>query len=90
MRFTIQIESAPWGWRATCNEPRHLFSPPAPDNSATAEIRLNGDPFGAHELIMPKCGLVVERRLAESALLTLLEHIDPARKGALSQMEVVP
>lgn len=40
MRFTITIDSTPDGWRATCNQPPHLFSPPDPKNSATAEAAL--------------------------------------------------
>lgn len=90
MKFVITIESTPSGWRASCNPPAHLFSPPAPDNSPTAEIRLKADPYGAHELLMPKCGLVVERRLAEAALLTLIEYIDPLSKGALAHKEDIP
>lgn len=90
MRFTITLESTAAGWRATCNAPRDLQGPPAPDNSATAELRLNADRFGAHEILMPKCGLVVERRLAEAALLALLEYIDPAKAGALSHREEKP
>ncbi len=90
MRFVVEIESTAAGWRATCNEPRHLFTPPAPDNSATAVLRLNGDPHGAHEVLMPKCGLVLERRLAEAALLALLEYLAPAKGGGLSHREEKP
>lgn len=64
MRITIAIRSFDGGWKATCN-------------GSVAELRINGDPYGAHEILMPKRGIPLERRLAEVAILALLNFLHP-------------
>ncbi len=41
---------------------------------AIAEVRPNGDRFGAHELVLPKVGLRIQRALSEAVAITLIEE----------------
>jgi hypothetical protein len=76
MTLSAILESTDAGWKATCNE-------------AVAELRLNGDPFGAHEILMPKRGVPLERGLAEAAILTLIRFLHPHDQTAICDGAIV-
>jgi hypothetical protein len=70
MTLVVYAQSTDAGWAFSCNDD-------------AAEIRLNADRYGAHEVKMPKGGIELERALVESALLTVLDHIHANRKSEI-------